>query len=429
MTKFFWISEYIFSLLECLMGFVFGESFLANDNKPVSRKVYILTAFPFSAGMIALNRINLLSSVNTIIFFIAFSLFCICIFRSHIIKTLVIELLYFLLVFVIDMIMCSIAADITGNSISDLFNSMSEGRIIGGYTSKIVLMITCIAVNKLVSQKQIISKKILVLSFGGSVALIVISSILYFELGRDKDSNIILMSVFLLMLALIAATYIAVINISESQIKKEENNLISQQNIFLERSLKEQEKTFSMWRKSVHDYKNTILVIDSLIAQGKIDELGEFVHREQSSFEHKSEYFHTGNTTADTIINAKYATALSFGIPFTVNAAIPEQIALSDIHLASILGNLLDNAIEAQTDETEPFIHIQISVINSLFMIKITNRCSHSINTHTTSKKDKDMHGIGLKSVRSIVQSYDGEFTLEAHDDIVEAIIMIQNNV
>jgi len=330
---------------------------------------------------------------------------------------------------VIDMIMCSIAADITGNSISDLFNSMSDGRIIGGYTSKIVLMITCIAVNKLISQKQIISKKILVLSFGGSVALIVISSILYFELGRDKDSNIILMSVFLLMLALIAATYIAVINISESQIKKEENNLISQQNIFLERSLKEQEKTFSMWRKSVHDYKNTILVIDSLIAQGKIDELGEFVHREQSSFEHKSEYFHTGNTTADTIINAKYATALSLGIPFTVNAAIPEQIALSDIHLASILGNLLDNAIEAQTDETEPFIHIQISVINSLFMIKITNRCSHSINTDTTSKKDKDMHGIGLKRVKSILQAYDGEFTLEAHDDLVEAVVMIPNNV
>ncbi len=429
MTKFFWISEYIFSLLECLMGFVFGESFLANDNKPVSRIVYILTAIPFSAGMIALNRINLLSSVNTIIFYIAFSLFSIYIFRSHIIKTLVIELLYFLLVFVIDMIMCSIAADITGNSISDLFNSMSDGRIIGGYTSKIVLMITCIAVNKLISQKQIISKKILVLSFGGSVALIVISSILYFELGRDKDSNIILMSVFLLMLALIAATYIAVINISESQIKKEENNLISQQNIFLERSLKEQEKTFSMWRKSVHDYKNTILVIDSLIAQGKIDELGEFVHREQSSFEHKSEYFHTGNTTADTIINAKYATALSLGIPFTVNAAIPEQIALSDIHLASILGNLLDNAIEAQTDETEPFIHIQISVINSLFMIKITNRCSHSINTDTTSKKDKDMHGIGLKRVKSILQAYDGEFTLEAHDDLVEAVVMIPNNV
>lgn len=429
MTTFYWISEYIFSLFECLMGFVFGESFLANDNKPVSRRVYLLIALPFSTVMIALNKNDLLSSVNTFIFYIAFSLFSICIFRSHIIKTLVIELLYFLLVFVIDMIMCSIAADLTGISISDLFNGMSEGRVIGGYTSKIVLTITCIAVNKLVSRKQIISKKILVLSFGGSVALIVISSIIYFELGRDKDSNIILMSVFLLMLALIAAAYIAVINISESQIKKEENNIISQQNRFLERSLKEQENTFSMWRKSVHDYKNTILVIDSLIAQGKIDELGEFVHREQSSFEHKSEYFHTGNPTADTIINAKHATALSLGIPFTVNAAIPERCIISDIHLASILGNLLDNAIEAQSDEKEPFIHIQSSVINNLFMIKITNRCTHSFNADLTSKKNKTMHGIGLKSVKNIVQSCDGEFTLEAHDDIVVAIIMIPNNV
>jgi len=429
MTTFYWISEYIFSLFECLMGFVFGESFLANAEKHTSRKIYFLIAIPFSAGMIVLNKIDLFSSINTIIIYLSFTLCSICIFKSHIIKTLIVELLYFLLVFVTDMIMCSIAADLTGISISDLFNTLSDGRIIGGYTSKIVLMITCVAINKLVGQKRIVSKKVLIFSLTGSVMLIMISSGLYFELGRDKDSNMIIMSVFLLMLSLIAAAYIAVLYISESQLKKEENNIISQQNRFLERSLKEQENTFSMWRKSVHDYKNTILVIDSLIAQGKIDELSEFVHREQRSFEHKSEFFHTGNTTADTIINAKYATALSLGIPFTVNAAIPEQIALSDIHLASILGNIIDNAIEAQTDETEPFIHIQISVINNLFMIKILNRCTHLFNADSTSKKDKAMHGIGLKSVKNIVQSYDGEFTLEAHDDIVEAIIMIPNNV
>ena len=429
MTTFYWISEYIFSLFECLMGFVFGESFLANAEKHTNRKIYFLIVIPFSAGMIVLNKIDLFSSINTIIIYLSFTLCSICIFKSHIIKTLIVELLYFLLVFVTDMIMCSIAADLTGISISDLFNTLSDGRIIGGYTSKIVLMITCVAINKLVGQKRIVSKKVLIFSLTGSVMLIMISSGLYFELGRDKDSNMIIMSVFLLMLALIAAAYIAVLYISESQLKKEENNIISQQNRFLERSLKEQENTFSMWRKSVHDYKNTILVIDSLIAQGNIDELREFVHREQRSFEHKSEYFHTGNTTADTIINAKHATALSLGIPFTVNAAIPERCALSDIHLASILGNIIDNAIEVQTDETEPFIHIQISVINNLFMIKILNRCTHSFNADSTSKKDKAMHGIGLKSVKNIVQSYDGEFTLEAHDDIVEAIIMIPNNV
>ena len=142
------------------------------------------------------------------------------------------------------MIMCSIAADLTGISISDLFNTLSDGRIIGGYTSKIVLMITCVAINKLVGQKRIVSKKVLIFSLTGSVMLIMISSGLYFELGRDKDSNMIIMSVFLLMLALIAAAYIAVLYILESQLKKEENNIISQQNRFLERSLKEQENTF-----------------------------------------------------------------------------------------------------------------------------------------------------------------------------------------
>ena len=429
MTVFYWISEYVFSLIECIMNFVFCEAFLSTKGNEMTRNRIAFISLLLSAIMIALNNIELFSTINTVIMFICFSICCIYFFKTHIFKTLIIEILYFLLVFVADMVMCSIAADLTGISISDLFNSMSEGRIIGGYTSKIVLTITCIAVNKLVGQKQIISKKTLAFSFCGSVALIVISSSLYFKLGKNKDSNMIIMSAFLLMLALIVVAYIAILNISESQLKKEENNIISQQNRFLERSLNEQESAFSMWRKSVHDYKNTILLIDSLITQGKINELSEYIHKEQSSFEHKAEFFRTGNTTADTIINSKYSTAHSKGIAFTVNAAIPKECTISDLHLASVLGNLLDNAIEAQVDEYEPFIHVQISVMNSFFMIKIINRCSHPINTDTTSKKDKTMHGIGLKSVKSIVKIYDGEFTLEVKNDSAEAIVMIPYNV
>lgn len=220
MTVLYWVSEYLFCLFECINGCLFSEGLLSDKRKKNGFIIYFLVSIPFSAFMIALNRVDLFSSINTFLFFIAFFLFGVYYFKSGVSKTLIVELLYFLLVFLFDIIISSIVADIKDISVFDIFNSMSDGRIIVGFSSKISLTIACIATYKLKSSKHILDKKILFLLFCGTVTLIIISALLYFEIGKDKDLSLITMSLFMFMFALIAVSYIAVINIYESQLEK-----------------------------------------------------------------------------------------------------------------------------------------------------------------------------------------------------------------
>lgn len=135
---------------------------------------------------------------------------------------------------------------------------------------------------------------------------------------------------------------------------------------------------------------------------GNTEEIKKYLSDELEVLTSKNFYIKTGNSTVDTIINSKQILAKNKGIYMTVNAGVPNDCKISSIHLASILGNLIDNAIEAVEKEDNPYIHVQISVIKESFLlIKIVNKCSKSDLSNQTTKENKLFHGIGLKSVKN----------------------------
>ena len=83
--------------------------------------------------------------------------------------------------------------------------------------------------------------------------------------------------------------------------------------------------------------------------------------------------------------------------------------------MANILGNLIDNAIEAEQKEEEPYIEISIKQEKVFLIISIRNKCTkmEKLDISKTSKRDSQFHGIGLKSVKKLVKKYDGEISLD----------------
>ena len=97
-----------------------------------------------------------------------------------------------------------------------------------------------------------------------------------------------------------------------------------------------------------------------------------------------------------------------------------EEIANIDIiDLCTIIANLLDNAIEAYTECNDYDIIINLDYINNSYRIEIANTIKESVlsgnKTLKTSKSDTKNHGIGIKSVKSRAEKYNGktEFTEE----------------
>ena len=99
---------------------------------------------------------------------------------------------------------------------------------------------------------------------------------------------------------------------------------------------------------------------------------------------------------------------------------------IDDIDLSVILGNLIDNAIEAATKENEEkYVHIQISQIKEMLVIKILNSFSKDEISYESTKNNSELHGIGLKSVKHIVDSYNGNFTIELKDGCVIPLVTV----
>ena len=157
---------------------------------------------------------------------------------------------------------------------------------------------------------------------------------------------------------------------------------------------------------------------------GDLEQLKSVLEQESSLLSQKLFYYKTGNETVDILLSMKQHISENKGIPFMIHASVPENCPVTPSHFATILGNLLDNAIEASENEKSPYIEIKIGQVKHQLVIAISNRCTNPVSEKTT-KKDKLFHGIGLYSVKQTVQIYDGEFVTEQNGDIFDAKIMI----
>lgn len=164
-----------------------------------------------------------------------------------------------------------------------------------------------------------------------------------------------------------------------------------------------------------HDLKNHLLALRALFVardnQGGI----EYLDNLQSFADIGGEIIDTGNIVIDTILTTKQELAQSKKIEFLHKIIIPEMLNIDAADLCILLGNILDNAIEA-CEHVEDNKQIQISVIykEGIFMCKVANTAINENNPslHTT-KPNKDIHGIGLSSVKSVLDKYESTLNIE----------------
>ena len=243
---------------------------------------------------------------------------------------------------------------------------------------------------------------------------------------RDKAADsVISILFFTVTLILLIVIFFGTFKLTEYYENKKELKFAVLKNQILEKSMSETEQTFMLWKKSMHDYKHNIANLITLAENNNLDGIKAHLQSESELLTKKLFYYKTGNDTVDTILNIKQRAAEDKGIAFIINAEIPEKCPVSSAHFASVLGNLLDNAIEATVDEESPFIEVKIKPVKSCLIIVISNKCTRSNVKLETTKSDKQLHGIGLYSVKQTVKEYKGTFVTEHTDGIFNAEIMI----
>lgn len=163
-------------------------------------------------------------------------------------------------------------------------------------------------------------------------------------------------------------------------------------------------------RNIKHDLKNQVTVLNDLIKDNKYDEAKQHINQLYKDVEKVTSVCYTGNSAVDSIINLKGDYARSRNISFLSKIKV-NTIDFDTIGVCRILGNALDNAIEAceRMDIDEKCVCAAIHQLENKLIIEIENTSLPvDVNNLTTSKKNKEAHGIGMQSIRQTAESMNG---------------------
>ena len=207
--------------------------------------------------------------------------------------------------------------------------------------------------------------------------------------------------------------------------------LKQEQTEILERDYQTLRRTYADNAKLYHDLHNHIEAIYQCLTGGDIQEATRYCEALRTPVREISQTVWTGDKAIDYLVSSKIALAEQEHIVTKVNIEYPHNTNIRSVDLTTILGNLLDNALEAAKTAPDSlrFLNLTIRRINAMLIIKVENgygKAPTKKGGHLlTSKTDKAFHGWGLKSVQTAAERYDGTINTEYKDGIFKSVVTL----
>ncbi|MBO4758933.1 MAG: GHKL domain-containing protein [Spirochaetaceae bacterium] len=204
--------------------------------------------------------------------------------------------------------------------------------------------------------------------------------------------------------------------------KRNERQLEDFQDSVLKKQRDEVQNIYQTMRAWRHDYHNHIQSVKALLSMGRQAELSEYLDNLEKDLDSIDIAIRTGNVGLDAILSSKVSIARKNNIEVNCTAKVPQNLKITDVHLCAIVGNLMDNAIEAcekmrcgancsDSEKAVPrFIRVYIGLFKSQLYISVTNSTKETKRRRVTELVTSKLgeHGFGLRRIDKIVEHYDG---------------------
>lgn len=177
-----------------------------------------------------------------------------------------------------------------------------------------------------------------------------------------------------------------------------------------------------------HDLRHHLIELESLAEEGKNQKMSAYVREMQKSFDDGRQPVHIGECETDGLIHFLIEEAKNRQIDMKTDIKLPEGIKLSRYGLNVIMGNLLENAVEAAAAATEKQILLSMRFSRGILYVQIKNTFEGAVliqNGMVVSPNSRKGHGIGLRSVRDLVEENHGKMELSLEGKLFVAEVMI----
>ncbi|WP_097026714.1 sensor histidine kinase [Clostridium peptidivorans] len=308
-------------------------------------------------------------------------------------------------------------------------NTIHEIAIIADIISNLVLYLFVLVFDKVINHKNKYDANVLqwVAVFSIPVGSIIIASTLLLSNYRTIPS-LLSLTCLLGINVMIFYLYDMLIKFYEEKYEKEllrqqSNSYINQFEI-----IKQSQDNIAMMR---HDMKNHIFKFQDIMQKGGKQDILDYLESTLEFIDVSNQYVNSQNLDVDSILNYKIHEAKKAGAVVDIVVNIPNKLRIDSFDLNVILGNLMDNAIYAIKNSKSKEIKIEIEFDRNILYIIITNTYSGRILSRNgklqSTKKDKDNHGIGLRSVETVVRKYDGIMDIDYDDSNFTVSILLYN--
>ena len=208
-------------------------------------------------------------------------------------------------------------------------------------------------------------------------------------------------------------------SLAENYIKKSKLALLQKENELYSRQCEIMQSSTEDLQAFRHDMSNQLIILNHLLEEGKDEETRRQLDQLSRFIKGKVIYSTSGNIIIDGLVNYKLQSVASENIKVETEIVVPKQLNIDIADFVTLLGNLLDNALEAlkKVDREQRILTIKIMFSQERLIGRITNTYCGEIylkdDKILTSKKEKQKHGYGLSNVEKIIKKYNGYMEID----------------
>lgn len=264
-----------------------------------------------------------------------------------------------------------------------------------------------------------------------NIIVIIVGSIVLGEIlvelgGSDQRLTMIGLSVICLI---DVSTYYIYDKINEVYMQKLERKSIKQRVEMYENQLELMKQSQKNIKALRHDMRKHLLLLQSYVDNQEYDKMQQYISNINEYMLIPGQHVQTGNQEIDAILNYMIERAKKKNCKVETQIEVPNVCFMQKMDLNVLLGNLLDNAIEALDRVHERYLYISLKYKKGVFVIHIYNSYDGTLikqgEKYITCKKDTESHGLGLQNVSEIIEKYNGEKIIETTDNMFKVKIML----
>ena len=299
--------------------------------------------------------------------------------------------------------------------------------ILSTFSSVLLFFIAEVMVEKLIhSKRNEISKKnwwlFLLLLFASILTMIVLAT----------DLTISKISVIAISITLLISDFLVIFlydRLNESAIAMHEALILKEQMKAYSDELSLRSENEKKLKAIRHDMKHHVYEISRIADSGDNTRLKNYLKGLNDSIVETKPFSDCGNPAIDSILNYMIGKAQASGIDTELHLMVPEDLNISEFDTNIILGNLLDNAMDACCKVNKPWLSIAIKYNDGTIFIEISNSYDGRIQPFesgfVSTKEDKDNHGLGLFSVNEAVTRNNGTMTFDYDEQVFKTRISL----